>query len=174
MLLAIDTSQMTYSLALSNGEYCEWNDIETTLSQKLTKYDLSKLTGIIINIGPGRFSGLRSGIAFAQGLSLARNIPIYPVSQFQLVASKVPNTDFSIILDARKNEFYYQSYKNNEAKAEITITNEVKETSKLYGNILPASIIPISAKDLIQLAASSNLSAIKPEDLAPLYVRPPV
>ena len=60
MLLAIDTSQMTYSIAFSNREEIIWDDIHLTIYDQLKDIDLLDLEGIIINIGPGRFSGLGS------------------------------------------------------------------------------------------------------------------
>ena len=174
MLLAIDTSQMTYSIAFSNRDEITWDDIHLTIYDQLQNIDLNDLEGIIVNIGPGRFSGLRSGLAFAQGLALAKNLPIYPITQFELIASMIEDTDFNIILDARKSEVYMQHYHMGKAVSDITITNNTHTSGNLYGNIHPAKVIDTSAKDLINYFKKHTIAAIKAHELSPIYIRPSV
>jgi len=174
MLLAIDTSQMNYSIAFSNGNETKWDDIHTTLYDQLKATSLDEIEGIIVNIGPGRFSGLRSGLSFAQGLSLAKNLPIYPITQFELMASKIKDTEFSIILDARKNEVYLQQYRSHIAHGNIIISADIPNIDNLYGNIKPAKILDTSAIDLITYFKQHIITPIKPQELCPVYIRPSV
>lgn len=44
---------------------------------------------IAVAIGPGRFSSIRLGLAFAQGLSLAKNVPLIGFSSLEGYLSKV-------------------------------------------------------------------------------------
>lgn len=45
--------------------------------------DFNKLAGVLVNIGPGRFSALRVGLSFAQTLSYSKNIPLYPFKSLE-------------------------------------------------------------------------------------------
>ena len=44
----------------------------------------SDLTAIGVVVGPGSFTGIRLGIAYAKGLALGLNIPVVPVNGFEI------------------------------------------------------------------------------------------
>ena len=46
--------------------------------------NLDKLTDILVNQGPGNFSGIRASIALAKGLSIAKKIDLYGYSSNDL------------------------------------------------------------------------------------------
>ena len=48
---------------------------------------LSAMTGIIIDIGPGRLGATRSAVAFANGLGFALGIPLLPLNAFQILGT---------------------------------------------------------------------------------------
>ncbi|MCL2673179.1 MAG: tRNA (adenosine(37)-N6)-threonylcarbamoyltransferase complex dimerization subunit type 1 TsaB, partial [Alphaproteobacteria bacterium] len=47
--------------------------------------DWSRVRLIAAGVGPGSFTGIRLGLAAAQGLGMARDIPVHGVSNFDLV-----------------------------------------------------------------------------------------
>jgi tRNA threonylcarbamoyladenosine biosynthesis protein TsaB len=67
------------------------------------------LARIGVSVGPGSFTGLRVGIACAQGLSLGLGIPLLGVTSLRAMARAVPaslpGTRVSL-LDARRNEVF--------------------------------------------------------------------
>jgi len=71
------------------------------------------LHGVVVGTGPGGFTGLRIGLAVAQGLSLAHQIPIYPVSSLLNVASACTGFEQAlVVMDARMGEVYTQLFKH--------------------------------------------------------------
>jgi tRNA threonylcarbamoyl adenosine modification protein YeaZ len=64
---------------------------------------------VVVGMGPGPFTGLRVGIAFAQTFALARNIPVIGVCS--LDAIKVDQSEYTVAIDARRKEIYWASYK---------------------------------------------------------------
>jgi tRNA threonylcarbamoyl adenosine modification protein YeaZ len=64
---------------------------------------------VVVGMGPGPFTGLRVGIAFAQTFALARDISVIGVCS--LDAIKVDQRDYTVAIDARRKEIYWASYK---------------------------------------------------------------
>ena len=96
MILLIDTSQNKVVVALSkNGKIIEkkiWQSYfrqsETLLLAidrllKRNKLTLKDLTGIVVNSGPGSYTGLRVGIATANTLSFGLKIPLVGIKNIQ-------------------------------------------------------------------------------------------
>lgn len=169
MILAIDTSQMTYSIASSDWEH-EWDDVNITLFDQLRQHNLENITTILINIGPGRFSGLRSGIAFAKGFARGKNIQIVPINRFELIASKIHDKEFSIALDARKSQVFLQKFPNPKG-IQLIERSALSQYRHLYGNIEPCKIIETNAKSLLEYYNTFAPKAHNITDINPLYIR---
>jgi tRNA threonylcarbamoyladenosine biosynthesis protein TsaB len=72
-----------------------------------------QLDGIAVGRGPGAFTGVRLAIAVAQGLALALDIPIVPVSSLAALAHDAPDAGAAIlaIIDARMGEVYAGAFR---------------------------------------------------------------
>lgn len=56
--------------------------------------DVTDLEGLAVCIGPGSFTGVRLGVAFAKALAYGRDIPVVGVGAFQAIAAEqVPMDD---------------------------------------------------------------------------------
>ena len=108
-ILAIETSVKESSIAIMDNNDCyelftdTMNDtakslpilVENALSK--TKNSFQDLDAIAISMGPGSFTGLRVGLSYAKGLSLALDIPIVPISTFESMINIVKPNSYSII-----------------------------------------------------------------------------
>lgn len=67
-----------------------------------------QLDGIALSRGPGAFTGVRLAIAIAQGIALAMDRPLLPVSTLQVLALRAPAEETQILsaIDARMGELY--------------------------------------------------------------------
>lgn len=70
------------------------------------------LTGIGITTGPGSFTGLRVGIAFAKGLALGLNLPIGGVSSLMALAHPYLKSGLitAAAVDAKKGQLFGAAY----------------------------------------------------------------
>ena len=62
------------------------------------------LTAIGIVTGPGSFTGIRLGIAYAKGLSIGLNIPVVPITAFELYLAETP--DAFVALESGRGDFF--------------------------------------------------------------------
>lgn len=67
------------------------------------------LTRIGVTLGPGTFTGVRTGIAMARGLALALDVKITSLDTLTAIAANAPRdkTPLVIAADARRDEIYF-------------------------------------------------------------------
>ncbi|TGE33723.1 tRNA (adenosine(37)-N6)-threonylcarbamoyltransferase complex dimerization subunit type 1 TsaB [Desulfosporosinus sp. Sb-LF] len=133
--LTIDTTTKVTAVALAeDGRLTAEGFLHTTkthserlipmLEQLLTAsaWTLQELDMIGVVRGPGSFTGIRIGIATAQGLAQVLNLPLIGVVSLDALAwaGSGREEDIVPILDARKNEWYTARYRwtSGEEKAE--------------------------------------------------------
>ena len=101
--LGIDTASQVIALAILDGERVlaerRWR-IETTASRELLAGIEAVLAGaslgrdaidaIAVDVGPGAYTGLRTGVATAQGLALGLGIPLAGVARLEADAFPHP------------------------------------------------------------------------------------
>ena len=156
-----------------------------------------------LSIGPGTFTGLRTGLATARGLGLAALKPVIGVGTLQALAwdltshdnSKKHISPFAIVVDARRGQVYMQLFSPS---MEMLGTPEVLSVSdavdRLPGESIRlagsgAELLKVAAKgrsDIIigalpdetgpsPMAIATLAASMKAGDRAPslLYLRPP-
>lgn len=64
------------------------------------------LTALAVNLGPGSFTGVRTGIITARTMAQFLHIPVYGFNAFELLATQVDNP-VAIYLDALRNRTYH-------------------------------------------------------------------
>jgi tRNA threonylcarbamoyl adenosine modification protein YeaZ len=116
--LAIDTSTSRTSVAIiqdgkvvfsgfRDGATAHGPSLPALVQEALAVSDVDE---VVVGMGPGPFTGLRVGIAFAQSFALARKIPVRGVCSLDAIAAQVTDKDFIITVDARRKEVYWARY----------------------------------------------------------------
>jgi len=125
LLLAIDTSFGPVSAALLAGDGGELAvlrvadaagqqaEVLPPLVAELflsCRADVAALGRVVVTTGPGAFTGVRVGIAFAKGLRLATGAEVLGVSTLECLAVQAqtlrPGACVGIVLDAKRDEVY--------------------------------------------------------------------
>jgi tRNA threonylcarbamoyl adenosine modification protein YeaZ len=112
---------------------------------------------VVVGMGPGPFTGLRVGIAFAQTFALARDIPVIGVCS--LDAIKVDNAEYTVAFDARRKEIYWASYKNG-ARINGPHVSKPAEVENFIIDVYP------DMGKLVDISKSQNITE-------PMYLRRP-
>lgn len=101
MLLAIDTATRTASIALYDEDGGRvlaeesWSCLENhtvelmpRLVRMMEQQDVHapRLTGVVVSLGPGSFTGLRAGLGVAKGLVLAHQMPLVGIPTLEVAA----------------------------------------------------------------------------------------
>ena len=125
LVLGIDTSCASDSLALAKGGLvlASWqvrrprrqgSALAVAIQRLLESAGCapSDLGGLAVVTGPGAFTGLRVGIATAQGLASGLGLPSYACSATSAWAAAVPacRVPVAVTLDARRRQVYSALY----------------------------------------------------------------
>ena len=131
MLLSMDSSAVTASVALTDGDEIIKSEFvnsglthSETLLPMITRVmdgrKYSELDGIAITAGPGSFTGVRIGVATVKGLAFNDDIPCYSVSTLEAIAYNFvdENAVVCAVMDARRMQFYNALFKVQNGKVE--------------------------------------------------------
>jgi len=127
-VLGLETSTAAGSLALvEDGRTVGESEIDTRLDHsarllptldKLLRWagwEVADLDAVAVGLGPGSFTGIRVGLAAAQGLALGGSIPLFGVGSFPaLVRGSVLDKGIVVpLLDAGRGRIYGGRYSRN-------------------------------------------------------------
>ena len=146
MILGIETATTRASLALYDRDADEvlWSRDFTTerahnavifepVSEMLEQYR-DQLTGIVVGVGPGSYSGVRVGIAVANGLGLSLGVPT--MGRSSLEAWDVSEDTYVVISDARRKSY---------AVAEVIDRRVTGEPDLIDAEVLEAKLSELAA-----------------------------
>ena len=166
-VLAIDTSTSRSCVAIiedSKVLYSGFRDGATAHGPSLPALvqealAVSDVDEVVVGMGPGPFTGLRVGIAFAQSFALAREISVRGVCSLDAIAAQVSEKDFIITVDARRKEVYWARYTDGARVGEPA----VNFPTDVNGAMIYADLFP----DMLALV---NLPG---NIIEPMYLRRP-
>lgn len=145
------------------------------------------LDRIACTVGPGSFTGLRVGVAFAKGLASALGIACVGVGTLEALAGEEPGV-IAAAVDAKRGQIYLQIFENGRPLmapdalpietaaarlAELRPTTLIGSGSPLLAPVLPqAAVNPRTTPDpaVIARIAAKVRSPAPPK---PLYLRAP-
>lgn len=164
--LAIDTSTSRTVVGLLDGEKVLFENfaegatdhgraVSDLVAQALINNPAPEQ--VVVGMGPGPFTGLRVGIAFARTFALAREIPVIGVCS--LDAIDTGKGDYTVAIDARRKEIYWARYEGGK-RVEGPSVNKPDEVSGFILDLYP------NVSSLVKLAQVQN----EPE---PFYLRRP-
>lgn len=202
LTLALDTCLNACSVAVVDGERALAGEREVMArghqerlapmverAMQAAGRPFSDLGRIGVTVGPGSFTGLRVGLAFAKGLGAALSIPVVGVGTLEALAAQAEGLVFAA-LDARRDQVYLQAFDGGRALmapdvlpvetaaarvAELAMGRPatfVGSGGPLLAAVLPgAALIPAEGADARLVARLA--AARTPAPPRPLYLRAP-
>lgn len=127
-LLAIETATEACSVAVRVGdavierfELAPRRHAELVLpwaEELLARAGIGKrqLDAVAVSRGPGAFTGVRLGLSLAQGIALALDLPLLPVSTLAVLAERAPADAPAVLaaIDARMDEVYVGRFRRRD------------------------------------------------------------
>lgn len=148
------------------------------------------LSKIAVTIGPGSFTGLRVGLAFAKGLALATGAPLAGIGSLAALAASAGQAGFvATAIDARRGNLYFQVFADGVSMGEpeaLALADAAARLSRLPAPVrvagpgAPLLAAALPTLDLLDIAWPSlealgalALDAAPHADVQPLYLRAP-
>src|ERR1700761_3511750 len=203
IVLALDTALAACSVAVTRG-----NAVLAAVSEPMLRGHQERLAPMVqeamaeaglafaavdrigVTVGPGSFTGLRVGLAFAKGLGLALGRPCVGVGTLEALAASAPGPGLTAaVIDARRDQLYLQAFDGGAAVMApdaLDVPTAAARLAELWrggplrlvgpgadllAGIAPeAVVIARAAPDPVALCA---LAAGRTTPARPLYLRPP-
>lgn len=149
----IDTEQQSLNLPIEAEKFLTENS-----------FTWSDLSAIGVVVGPGSFTGIRLGIAYAKGISLGLNIPIVSINAFELYLTE--NPDAFVAIDSGRGDFFVSA---KDIEPCIMTIDDIETLQMRYPKTVGHKPYNLKlAIDIIQNKLHNN----KPEPVIPMYLRP--
>ncbi|MEW2050360.1 tRNA (adenosine(37)-N6)-threonylcarbamoyltransferase complex dimerization subunit type 1 TsaB [Streptomyces sp. NPDC005476] len=202
LLLALDTATPAVTVALHDG-----TDVIASSSQVdarrhgellLPAVDrllegaglrLDAVTGVVVGVGPGPYTGLRVGLMTADTFGLALGVPVHGLCTLDGLAYACDlEGPFVVATDARRKEVYWARYTDSRTRVsgpavdrpadiadEVAGLPAVGAGALLYPDAFPDAREPghVSAAALAGLAAEKLAAGEELPEPRPLYLRRP-
>ncbi len=124
---------------------------------------LADVDTVALDVGPGLFTGLRVGVATAQGLAQGLGIGVLGVTSVAVLAREVFDAGWrgqvAAVVDARRKEVFAARY--------AAPTEEIEPPARRTPAELAASLVAAGEDDLVVVGTGAQRS---PELFAPLHV----
>ncbi len=171
MILIINTSGNNVELVLGDNYKKTEVEKQSLALPALTEQFLDEcnvlwqdLTAIGVVVGPGSFTGIRLGIAYAKGLALALEIPVVSVNAFELYLYDTP--DAFVAIDSGRGDLFVGA--DTLSPCVMTI-DEVEAAQMKWARTVGHR--PFNLKNAVNVV-ENKLKVVPIQPAVPLYLRP--
>ncbi len=155
-ILVFDTCfNKSYIVLKSDNKILESEIIESTENNYHSVFIIPKIKDILkqhnitikdidvigTNIGPGSFTGIRTGLTIARVFAQQADIKLIGINSLQILSKLDTDSNITlVILDARKNKVYYAAFKNSKVITQPSlfdkedILNKINQNTKIISD----------------------------------------
>lgn len=180
-LLVLDTSTGT-SVAIVDGESVRaertvadsrsHSEVIGVLLDEVLDEAGGDITGVVVGLGPGPFTGLRVGIVAGITFAAGRNIPVYGLPSHDV--GRLADSPVVIATDVRRKEWAWTRFENRSPVADVVLTPTIEFENRTDWQGAPLRFVStISAAELGVVAHRRLDAGDDLTSLTPLYGRAP-
>ncbi|GGP91025.1 tRNA (adenosine(37)-N6)-threonylcarbamoyltransferase complex dimerization subunit type 1 TsaB [Streptomyces roseolilacinus] len=202
LLLAMDTATPAVTVALHDGQsvVAQSSQVDARRHGELllpavhrvlgeAGLKLDAVTGVVVGVGPGPYTGLRVGLVTAATFASALGVPVHGLCTLDgLAYASGIDEPFVVATDARRKEVYWARYDDHRTRAtepsvdrpadiadRVAGLPAVGAGARLYGEVFADARDPEhqSAAALAALAAERLAAGGELLDPLPMYLRRP-
>lgn len=191
MILVIETATTACSVALIEGDRVVAHvheDVARGHAERLVPM-IAELPGggradsVLVNCGPGSFTGVRVGLAAAKALGLAWGVPVSGYSTHALLAASLfkerpEATEAMITIEGGHGEVFVQSFANHPVRALNELQSLLPEAVPHHPLVAGSAAARLDAGEAVTIGPDARKACLLPEDLrqrpaSALYGRAP-
>lgn len=168
LVLAIDTSFGPVGATLGTFDMRTFGRIEADnpagtqaetlpplVAKLFERYDIKRLARVAVTVGPGAFTGVRVGLAFAKGLRLATGAEVLGFTTLDCMAAQAaqhkPCASAGAVIDAKRGEAYVQAFSHlTEPLSEAVLVPVAEASALLQRALKPRMLLVGSGAGLLQ------------------------
>jgi tRNA threonylcarbamoyl adenosine modification protein YeaZ len=163
-------------------------------------FTVGHLDRLMVDVGPGRFTGLRVGLATVRALAFSLGRPVVPLTSLAVLAASAPRpqTDADVdpgtvtaVIDARRSEVFQQTFVDGEPQSEpvviapedgaksaagVVVGDGLDRYVDLYREAADAASLVVEGVHLTAVAMlglGQGVAARPGTEITPLYLRDP-
>lgn len=178
MILVIETATTACSVALIEGNRVVAHvheDVARGHAERLVPM-IAELPGggradsVLVNCGPGSFTGVRVGLAAAKALGLAWGVPVTGYSTHALLAVTLFNerpeaTEALIAIEGGHGEVFVHSFANHPVRALNELQSSLPEAVPHHRLVAGSAAARIDAGEAVSIGPDARKACLLPEDL---------
>lgn len=157
--------------------------LETVTLAGVAMKDLHRLA---VDVGPGRFTGLRVGVATIGALAFALDLEVVPMTSLELLAIGTGLENVAAVIDARRSEVFQQIFAGGVADGAAVVGDPellgpsltsdvvaVGDGADRFTEFYPNHLAKQTPSAALLVQSSRDRTAMRGADVRPLYMRQP-
>lgn len=181
-----DSEGVVFDQILTDRRHAE--ELTPLLSRVLgdAGVELASIEQFVVDVGPGRFTGLRVGLATVRTLALAMGKPVVGLTSLEILAGAETARPLTAVIDARRGEVFQQRFESDGTSGPATVAapsdgaraglgstivgDGADRYAELYGSGVVAGRVPSAA---VMVALAAGREAGPGGAVTPVYLRDP-